>query len=109
RPVIVGSVAVYVVASIGAAFSPDLGVLLAFRVLQGLSAGGATIVSRTVIRDLFEGEQAQVLMSRVAMIFGLAPAIAPIVGGGVLQLGPWPLVFVFMAVLGVVLIAATLL
>ncbi|WP_204163689.1 multidrug effflux MFS transporter [Nocardioides solisilvae] len=109
RPVIVWSVAVYVVASLGAALSPDLGVLLAFRVLQGLSAGGATIVSRTIIRDLFEGDQAQVLMSRVAMIFGLAPAVAPVVGGAVLQLGPWPLVFVFMAALGLVLIAATVL
>ncbi|WP_205304830.1 multidrug effflux MFS transporter [Nocardioides sp. 616] len=107
KPVILGSIAVYVLASIGAAFSPDLTVLLAFRVLQGLSAGGATVVSRTVIRDLFHGDQAQVLMSRVAMIFGLAPAVAPIVGGWVLQLGPWPGVFVFMAVLGVLLIVAT--
>lgn len=108
RPVIVGSVAVYAVASVGAAFSPDLGVLLFFRMLQGLSAGGATIVSRTVIRDLFDGDQAQVLMSRVAMIFGLAPAVAPVIGGAVLQVGPWPLVFGFMALLGVVLVVATL-
>jgi MFS transporter, DHA1 family, multidrug resistance protein len=107
KPVILGSVAVYVLASIGAAFAPGIEVLLAFRVLQGLSAGGATVVSRTVIRDLFHGDQAQVLMSRVAMIFGLAPAVAPIVGGFVLQLGPWPLVFAFMAVLGVLLVTAT--
>ena len=51
RPVILASVAVYVVASIGAELAPGLGVLLAFRVLQGLSAGGAAIVSRTVIRE----------------------------------------------------------
>ena len=109
RPVILASVAVYVVASIGAAFAPDLGVLLAFRVLQGLSAGGAAIVSRTVIRDLFDGQQAQVLMSRVALIFALGPAIAPIIGGLVLQLGPWRWIFAFMAIFGVVLIAATVL
>ncbi|MGB7981199.1 MAG: multidrug effflux MFS transporter [Candidatus Nanopelagicales bacterium] len=109
RPVIVWSISVYVLASIGAALAPSLAVLLAFRVLQGLSAGGATIVSRTVVRDLFEGEQAQVLMSRVALIFALGPAIAPIVGGLVLQLGPWRLVFAFMALFGVLLIAATLL
>lgn len=106
RPVLLTGLAVYVVASIGAAFSPDLATLLVFRVVQGLSAGASTIVSRTVIRDLFSGPQAQVLMSRVAMIFGLAPAIAPIVGGVVLQFGSWPWVFVFMAALGVVLIAA---
>ncbi|WP_319804671.1 multidrug effflux MFS transporter [Nocardioides malaquae] len=109
RPVLVTGLAVYSVASIGAAFSPDLTTLLAFRVLQGLSAGASTIVSRTVIRDVFDGPQAQQLMSRVAMIFGLAPAIAPMVGGAVLQVGDWPLVFGVMAALGVVLIAAALL
>lgn len=106
RPVMVVSMIVYVVASIGCAFAPSLAWLLVCRALQGLSAGGATIVSRTVIRDLFEGEAAQRLMSRVAVIFGLAPAIAPVVGGLVLQLGPWPLVFAFQAVLGVVLVLA---
>ncbi|KRF17994.1 MFS transporter [Nocardioides sp. Soil797] len=108
RPVILGSIAVYVVASIGCAVAPSLGWLLVGRAVQGLSAGGSTIVSRTIIRDVFEGAEAQRLMSRVAMIFGLAPAIAPIAGGLLLQLGPWELVFWFMAVLGLVLIVATL-
>lgn len=108
RPVILASISVYAVASIACTFAPTFELLLAGRVVQGLSAGGATIVSRTVIRDLFEGEQAQRLMSRVALIFGLAPAIAPIVGGGLLQIGPWELVFAFQVFLGVVLIIATL-
>lgn len=107
KPVLVTGLAVYVVASIGAALSPDLTTLLVFRVVQGLSAGAATIVSRTVIRDIFDGDQAQVLMSRVMMIFGLAPAIAPIIGGTILQFGSWPMVFGFMAALGVVLITAS--
>lgn len=64
RPVILGSIAVYVVASIGCALAPSLGWLLVGRVVQGLSAGGSTIVSRTVIRDVFDGPQAQRLMSR---------------------------------------------
>lgn len=109
RKVILGSISVYVVASIGCALAPSLGWLLVGRAVQGLSAGGSTIVSRTVIRDVFEGAQAQRLMSQVAIIFGLAPAIAPIVGGVLLALGPWHLVFWFMAALGLVLIAATLL
>ncbi len=109
KPVLVAGLSVYVCASIGAAFSPDLTTLLVFRVVQGLSAGAATIVSRTVIRDIFEGPQAQVLMSRVAMIFGLAPAIAPMVGGVLLQFGSWQWVFGFMAALGVVLVGASLL
>jgi DHA1 family bicyclomycin/chloramphenicol resistance-like MFS transporter len=108
RPVLLWSVAVYVVASLGCTLAPSLPVLLAFRVLQGLSAGGATIVSRTVVRDLFEGADAQRLMSTVSVIFGLAPAVAPVIGGLLLQLGPWPLVFGFQAGLGVLLIVMVL-
>lgn len=109
RPVMVVSIAVYVVGSVGCALAPSLGWLLVCRAVQGVSAGGATIISRTVIRDLFEGPTAQRLMSRVAIIFGVAPAIGPIIGGWLLQLGDWPLIFVFHTVLGVLLIALVVL
>lgn len=109
RPVIVTSLAVYGAASIACMWAPTLEWLLVGRVVQGLSAGGAMIVSRTIIRDLFEGEQAQRLMSRVAVIFGIAPAIAPVAGGLLLQLGEWPLVFGFLGAIALVLIIATLL
>ncbi len=109
RPVMVVSLAVYVAASVACAFAPNLALLLVGRALQGLSAGGATIVSRTVIRDLFSGATAQRLMSRVAVIFGIAPAVGPIIGGLVLQLGDWPLIFAFQAALGVALVLAVVL
>lgn len=105
RPVILAGIALYGVASIGCALSPNLTVLLVFRVLQGLCAGGGVIVSRTVIRDLYEGAEAQRLMSRVMMIFGVAPAVAPIVGGYLLKLGPWPVVFWFMCGFALLLVA----
>ena len=76
RPVIIGGMALFALASVGCALAPSLPMLLFFRVLQGLSAGGGVIVSRTVIRDVYEGSDAQRLMSRVTMIFALAPAIA---------------------------------
>ena len=107
RPVMLWSVAVFVAGSAMCTVAPSFELLLLGRVVQGLSAGGATIVSRTVIRDMFDGEQAQRLMSRVALIFGVAPAVAPVVGGGLLQIGPWQLVFAFQVLLGLVLIAAT--
>lgn len=108
RPVMVAGVSVFAVASVGCALASDLETLLAFRVLQGLSAGGGVIVSRTVIRDLYDGVEAQRLMSRVMMIFGVAPAVAPIVGGLLLQAGPWPLIFWFLALVGVGLAAVVL-
>lgn len=104
KPMLTWGVGVYALASLATAFAPDFGWLLVFRVLQGLSAGAGVIVSRTVIRDLFDGKVAQRLMSRVAMIFGIAPAVAPIVAGGLLQVGDWPLIFVFQAGFGLFLI-----
>jgi DHA1 family bicyclomycin/chloramphenicol resistance-like MFS transporter len=103
RPVIVAGVCVYALASVGCALSTSLPVLLVFRVLQGLSAGGGVIVSRTVIRDVFDGVQAQRLMSRVMMIFAVAPAVAPVVGGLLLQVARWPFIFACMGLLGLVL------
>jgi DHA1 family bicyclomycin/chloramphenicol resistance-like MFS transporter len=107
KPVIVWSLVVYAVASVGCAFAPSLEWLLVGRVAQGLAAGGSTIVSRTVIRDLFDGPQAQRMMSQVAVIFGVAPAVAPIVGGLLIQVGPWESVFWFMAGLAVALVVLT--
>lgn len=107
RPVIVGSLAVYGLASVACAFAPTLEWLLAGRVVQGLAAGGSTIVSRTIIRDLFDGPEAQRLMSQVSVIFGMAPAIAPIIGGLLIQVGPWETVFWFMAALALVLLTVT--
>ena len=103
KPVIMGSLLVYAVASVACAFAPTLEWLLVGRVAQGLAAGGSTIVSRTVIRDLFDGPKAQRMMSQVAVIFGVAPAIAPIVGGLLIQVGPWQTVFWFMAALALLL------
>ncbi len=108
RPVILGSLAVYAVASVACAFAPTLELLLVGRVVQGLAAGGSTIVSRTIIRDLFDGPEAQRMMSQVAVIFGVAPALAPVVGGLLVQVGPWETVFWFMAATALVLIAASL-
>jgi MFS transporter, DHA1 family, multidrug resistance protein len=97
RRVILAGVAVFALASIGCALSGTIGALLAFRALQGISAGAGLIVGRAIIRDCFEGVEAQRLMSAVSMIFGIAPAIAPIVGGWVVALAHWPMIFWLLA------------
>src|SRR5690606_35736835 len=79
RRVIIAGLAVFTLASVGCALSTDLTTLLVFRALQGLSAGVGLIVGRAVIRDVLDGDDAQRLMSQVSMIFGIAPAIAPII------------------------------
>ena len=107
RRVILAGLAVFTLASVGCALAPDLRTLLAFRALQGLSAGVGLIVGRAVIRDVLQGSDAQRLMSHVSMIFGIAPAIAPIIGGWMLGVGRWPLIFWFLAAFSVLLLAST--
>jgi len=105
KPVIIGGTLLFIAASIGCALSPSLGVLLFFRSLQGISAGAGQIISRAMVRDVFDNDQAQRTMSHIAMIFGLAPALAPIVGGWVLGAGSWRGIFWFLTAFGVVLLA----
>ena len=108
KGVILAGLVVFIGASVGCALSTHLGVLLVFRALQGISAGVGMIVGRAVIRDLYEGDDAQRLMSQVSMIFGIAPAIAPIVGGWLLVTGAgWPLIFWFLVAFSSMLLLAT--
>lgn len=107
RPVIIGSLVVFTLASVGCTFARSFDELLAWRALQGLSAGPGVIVGRAIVRDCFEGTQAQRVMSGISMLFGIAPAIAPIVGGYLLAFG-WRASFVFLTLLTGVLLLACL-
>jgi len=108
RRVILVGVGIFVLASIGCALAGTIGELLAFRVLQGFSAGAGLIVGRAIIRDCFEGADAQRLMSTVSMIFGIAPAVAPIVGGWVVAVARWPMIFWLLAAFAALLLIACL-
>jgi DHA1 family bicyclomycin/chloramphenicol resistance-like MFS transporter len=103
RRVILAGVFVFVLASIGCALASSIEALLAFRALQGMSAGAGLIVGRAIIRDCFDGVEAQKLMSTVSMIFGIAPAIAPIVGGWVVSFARWPMIFWLLAAFALLL------
>jgi DHA1 family bicyclomycin/chloramphenicol resistance-like MFS transporter len=106
RPVILLNLALFVIASAGCALAQAFEQLLWFRAMQGFAGGAGLIVGRAMIRDSFAGDEAQRMMSTVTMIFGVAPAIAPIVGGW-LQAGfGWRSVFVFLAGYSVLLFAA---
>ena len=87
---------VFVLASIGCAFAPNVETLWFFRALQGISGGAGNVVARAMVRDLFEGAQAQRVMATVQMLFGIAPAVAPIIGGLLLGIH-WQAIFIFLA------------
>lgn len=103
RPVVLTGVAVFTLASVGCALSQSIGALVFFRALQGLSTGAGIVVSRAVIRDMFPPADAQRVMSQVTIYFGVAPAIAPIVGGYLFVHADWHAIFWFLAGVGVVL------
>lgn len=103
RPVILAGLAVFSLASVGCALAQSFAQLLFFRGAQGLSAGVGMVVGRAIIRDSFEGHAAQRLMSTVTMIFGLAPAIAPVIGGWLQSAFGWRSVFVFLTLFGALL------
>jgi len=100
RVVVLGAVAVYIGCSLGAAVAINEHWLLAMRIGQGLSASGGIVVGRAIIRDAFAGVQAQRVMAQMLLMFALAPAVAPIVGGWLHEAFGWRSVFVFLALLG---------
>ncbi len=100
RPVVLVGLVVYSLASVACVFAPSFAILLAFRAIQGMSAGVGMAVGRAIIRDLHEGPQAQKLMATISMIFSIAPAIAPVLGGWIHVWFGWRFVFGFMVITG---------
>ncbi|MCZ2496213.1 Bcr/CflA family efflux MFS transporter [Xylophilus sp. Kf1] len=106
RPVVLWGMAAFALASVGCALSRNVEQLVLFRALQGVSAGAGIVVSRAVVRDMFAPAQAQKVMSQITIYFGIAPTIAPIIGGWFLVLLGWQSVFWFLALVGALLWAA---
>lgn len=97
RRVILGSLTLYVAASIGCALAGDYMTFLLFRLLQGAAAAGGLVSGRAMIRDVYNPQDAQRAMSRVMMLFAIAPAIAPVIGGWLHDAFGWHSVFYFLA------------
>jgi DHA1 family bicyclomycin/chloramphenicol resistance-like MFS transporter len=106
RPVVLWGIAVFTLASAGCAMSQSIGQLVFFRALQGLSTGAGMVVSRAVIRDMFAPAQAQKVMSQVTIYFGVAPAVAPLIGGWLFVHLDWHSIFWFLTLVGAALWAA---
>ncbi len=99
RTILVGLV-LFVGASVGCALATSLGQLLLFRALQGATVGSGMVVGRAVVRDVREGPEAQRMMAAVSIVFAIAPAIAPVIGGWLQHFLGWRSVFAFMAAIG---------
>src|SRR5688572_18140281 len=103
RPVILWGIALFTIASAGCALAENIGTLVFWRAVQGMSAGAGIVVSRAVIRDMFPPADAQRVMSQVTIYFGVAPAIAPMVGGFLFIHADWHAIFWFLTGVGALL------
>lgn len=103
RRVILVNVALFALASVGCMFATNIEQLCLLRALQGVTGGAGMVICRAIVRDLYAGARAQRLIAQIMMIFALAPAVAPVIGGWLqLWLG-WRAVFAFLALLSIAL------
>ena len=100
--------ALQVIASIGAALAPDLTLLAIARVLMGMGAAAGGVVAMAIVRDLFGGRRLVVMLSRLALVSGVAPVIAPLIGSALLAVMPWRGIFVVLAVYGAVMLVSAI-
>lgn len=106
-PLIVAS-ALHVLASIGAATAPTIEILGLFRVLQGMGAAAGGVVAMALVRDLFGGKPLVKMLSRLALVNGLAPILAPVIGSQLLRFSSWRGIFVFLTIYGLAVVIAAL-
>ncbi|WP_329043166.1 Bcr/CflA family multidrug efflux MFS transporter [Streptomyces sp. NBC_00178] len=102
RPLLLGMI-VYVVATAICALAPTAELLIGFRLLQGLAGAAGIVISRAVVRDLFDGEDMARFFSTLMLISGVAPVIAPVIGGQVLRFTDWRGIFVVLVAVGAAL------
>ncbi|MFI1399210.1 multidrug effflux MFS transporter [Streptomyces sp. NPDC020681] len=102
RPLLIGMI-VYVVATATCALAPTAELLIGFRLLQGLAGAAGIVIARAVVRDLYDGVEMARFFSTLMLISGVAPIIAPLIGGQVLRITDWRGIFVVLTAVGLVL------
>jgi len=108
RPLLIGLV-VYAVASLLCVFAPTVETFIGLRLVQGAAGAAGIVIARAVVRDLYDGVEAAKFFSMLMLVNGLAPILAPVLGGQLLRFTPWPGVFAALSGIGVLLFLASLL
>lgn len=101
--------ALHVLASFGAAFAPNLELLSVARVAMGMGAAAGGVVAMAIVRDLFGGRRLVVMLSRLALVSGVAPVAAPLIGSALLAVMPWRGIFIVLALYGAVMLISAVL
>jgi MFS transporter, DHA1 family, multidrug resistance protein len=106
RPLLTG-LAAFVALSVACALAPNIGSLIVFRFLQGMAGAAGVVLSLAMVRDMYEGTELARVLGSLTLVFGLAPVLAPVIGGQVLRFTSWRGVFGVLAAIGLVLLAAS--
>lgn len=109
RTPLLAGLALFVLASAACALTTSMPVLLVLRLLQGAAGAAGIVLSRAIVADLFSGSRAVSMFAAIAAVNGFSPILAPLIGGQLLRVGSWRLVFWVLAGLGLVMVAAVLL
>lgn len=107
-PLMIG-VAGFAVTSVLCAFAPTIEVLIGIRVVQGLCGAAGMVITRAVVHDLFRGVEAVAAFSTLAAVMGVAPVLAPLIGGAIVTFSDWRGVFIALAVIGLLMLAVAIL
>ncbi|NRF93453.1 multidrug effflux MFS transporter [Paenibacillus frigoriresistens] len=107
-PLLIGLV-IYAISSVLCMFSPTIWVFLGLRFVQGMAGAAGIVISRAIVRDMYEGVELTKFFALLMLVNGSAPILAPIVGGQILQFTSWRGVFLVLSLIGVVMLFATVL
>jgi len=105
RPLMIALLA-YLLASLACAMAPTIEVLIALRFIQGAAGASGIVISRAIVRDLFEGLELTRFFAALSLVNGTAPILAPVIGGQLLRFGDWHFVFYLLAILSTLMLLA---
>ena len=97
---------VFTLSTIGCALAPSLTMLAIFRAIAAFGASAGMVISRAMVRDLSEGQAAAIMMSRLMLVMGVAPILAPTIGGAILAFAHWRVIFWLLTLYGVVCVVS---
>jgi DHA1 family bicyclomycin/chloramphenicol resistance-like MFS transporter len=103
KPLFAGLIG-FIALSIACAFAPSIDLLIAFRFLQGMAGAAGVVLSLAMVRDLYDGPELARALGSLTLVFGLAPVLAPVIGGQILRFTSWRGVFGVLAGVGLVLL-----
>ncbi|WP_303965840.1 multidrug effflux MFS transporter [Sporosarcina ureae] len=106
KPLVI-TLSVYAIASVLCAFSPNIWIFVALRFVQGLTGAAGIVIARACARDLYVGSELTKFMAMLSIVSGSAPILSPIIGGVVLNYASWPMVFLLLGVIGLLMFLST--